>query len=211
MKATLARLGIRGFNPELKRASHRLDDLRLPTGEAIPSNALAELRRDMALLRLLKDQIKEIKEVRETRLEAAPDEARHAMIQMLAQIRGLGMETADMLTSEALSRDLRDRRAVARYGGLTGSPNESGARRRERGLARAGNARVRHGMIQLAWRFLWHQPECALVKWYRARAGTDRSARKKLIVALAHKLLIALWRFVTQGLVPEGVVFNYAR
>ena len=99
------------------------------------------------------------------------------------------------------SRDLRDRRAVARYGGLTGSPDESGAKRRERGLARAGNARVRHGMIQLAWRFLWHQPECALVKWYQARAGTDRSARKRLI---------ALWRFVTQGLVPEGVIFNQA-
>ena len=120
MKATLARLGIRGFNPELKRASHRLDDLRLPTGEAIPPNALAELRRDMALLRLLKDQIKEIKEVRETRLEDAPDGPHHSMVRMLAEIRGLGMETADMLTTEALSRNLRDRRAVARYGGLTG-------------------------------------------------------------------------------------------
>ena len=211
MKATLARLGIRGFNPKLKRATHRLDDLRLPTGEALPPNALAELRRDLALLRLLKDQIKEIKEVRVMRLEAAPDEAGHTMVRMLAQVRGLGMETADLLTREVLSRDLRDRRAVARYGGLTGSPDESGARRRERGLARAGNARVRHGMIQLAWRFLWHQPDCALVKWYRARAGTDRSARKKLIVALARKLLIALWRFVAQGLVPEGVIFHHAR
>ena len=83
--------------------------------------------------------------------------------------------------------------------------------RRLTGLARAGNARVRHGMIQLAWRFLWYQPDCALVKWYQARAGADRNARKKLIVALARKLLIALWRFVTQGLVPEGVVFNHAR
>ena len=133
------------------------------------------------------------------------------MVRMLATVRGLGMETADMLVSEALSRDLSDRRAVARYGGLTGSPDESGAKRRERGLARAGNARVRHGMIQLAWRFLWYQPDCALVKWYQARAGTDRNARKKLIVALARKLLIALWRFVTQGLAPEGVVFNPAR
>ncbi len=211
MKATLTCLGIRGFKPELKEAAQRLDDLRLPTGEALPPNALAELRRDMATLRLLKDQIKEIKEARETHLEEAPDEAPHTMVRLLATVRGLGMETADMLVSEALSRDLPDRRAVARYGGLTGSPDESGAKRRERGLARAGNARVRHGMIQLAWRFLWYQPDCALVKWYQARAGADRNARKKLIVALARKLLIALWRFVTQGLVPEGVVFNHAR
>ena len=100
---------------------------------------------------------------------------------------------------------------MARYGGLTGSPDESGARRRKRGLARAGNARVRHGMIQLAWRFLWYQPDCALVQWYRERTGADRNARKKLIVALARKLLIALWRFVTEGLVPEGVVLHPAR
>ena len=184
MKATLARLGIRGFKPEMKKATDRLDDLRLPTGEALPPDALAELRCDMALLRVLVDQIEEIKDIRETNLEEAPDEAQHSMVRMLAEIRGLGMETADMLVSEALSRDLRDRRAVARYGGLTGSPDESGSKRRERGLARAGNARVRHGMIQLAWRFLCYQPDCALVKWYRARAGTDRNTRKKLIVAI---------------------------
>ena len=211
MKSTLARLGVRGFKPELKKAAGRLDDLRLPTGEALPPNARAELRRDMALLRVLRDQIEEIKDARDARLAEAPEETPHAMVRMLAGIRGLGVETADMLVSEALSRDLPDRRAVARYGGLTGSPDESGARRRERGLARAGNARVRHGMIQLAWRFLWYQPDCALVQWYRERTGADRNARKKLIVALARKLLIALWRFVTQGLVPEGVVFHPAR
>ncbi len=211
MKSTLARLGIRVFKPDLKKAAGRLDDLRLPTGETLPPNARAELRRDMALLRMLKKQIEEIKDARDTRLAEAPDETPHAMVRTLAGICGLGVETADLLVSEALSRDLPDRRPVARYGGLTGSPDESGARRRERGLARAGNARVRHGMIQLAWRFLWHQPDCALVQWYRERAGADRNARKKLIVALARKLLIALWRFVTQGLVPEGVVFHHAR
>ena len=211
MKSTLARLGIRGFKPDLKKAAGKLDDLCLPTGEALPPNALAELRRDMALLRVLKDQIKEIKDARDTRLAESPEGTPSAMVRMPAGIRGLGVETADMLVREAFSRDLRDRRAVARYGGLTGSPDESGTRRRERGLARAGNARVRHGMIQLAWRFLWHQPDCALVQWYRERTGTDRNARKKLIVALARKLLIALWRFVTEGLVPEGIVLHPAR
>ena len=131
------------------------------------------------------------------------------MVRLLAQVRGLGIETADMLVSEVLSRDIGDRRALARYGGLTGAPDESGKRRREKGLARAGNARVRRGMIQLAWRFLFFQKDSALVRWYHERtAGGRRDVRKTMIVALARKLLIALWRFVTQGDVPDGVVLK---
>ena len=111
-----------------------------------------------------------------------------------------------MLVREILSRDLRDRRAVARYAGLTGSPDESGRRRREKGLARAGSARVRHGMVQLAWRFLLFQKESALARWYRERTADARSGtRKTMVVALARKLLIALRRFVTAGEVPAGV------
>ena len=111
-----------------------------------------------------------------------------------------------MLTHEIMLRDLRDRRAVARYAGLTGSPHESGARRRERGLSRAGNARVRRGMVQLAWRFLVFQKESALVRWYRARAVDARGrTRMALIVALARKLLIALWRMTRTGDIPEGI------
>ena len=108
-----------------------------------------------------------------------------------------------------LARGLRDRRALARYAGVTGSPDESGARRREQGLAKAGNARVRHSLIQLAWRFLRHQPNAALSQWYRQRTKDLRGAtRKTMIVALARKLLIALWRLVTDGVVPEGVRFR---
>ena len=111
-----------------------------------------------------------------------------------------------------LSRSLRDRRAVARYAGLTGSPDESGKRRREKGLAKAGNARVRRGMIQLAWRWLLHQKNSALGQWYRSRTTDDRKAtRKVMIVALARKLLIALWRLVTADEVPEGVVLRPAQ
>ena len=104
-----------------------------------------------------------------------------------------------------LSRNLRDRRAGARYPGLTGAPDESGSRRREKGLARAGNARVRRGMIQLAWRFLMFQKDSTLAEWYRQRTENARGTRKTMIVALARKLLIALWRLVTTGVVPEGV------
>jgi transposase len=130
------------------------------------------------------------------------------MVLVLVRVVGVGIETADMLVKEILSRNLRDRRAVARYGGLTGAPDESGKRRREKGLARSGNARVRRGMIQLAWRFLAFQKDSALAKWFRARTENAPRLRKKMIVALARKLLIALWQFVREGIVPEGVVLR---
>jgi transposase len=211
MKANLARLGIRGFKPTLRSASERLDTLRTPEGEALPPNASAELRRDMARLHLIVAQLKEIEAARLERLTERPDQGPNAMVRLLAQVVGIGVETADMLVHEVLSRNLRDRRAVARYAGLTGAPDESGSRRRERGLAKAGNARVRRGMVQLAWRFLWFQKGSALAQWYRARTADARGGtRKTMIVALARKLLVALWRFVTTGEPPAGVVLCLA-
>ena len=211
MKATLARLGIRGFNPKLKKAPERLDDLRTPEGGPIPTNTLAELRRDMERRRIVSDQMKQIENARLEHLEQAPDEKPHAMVRLLARVIGVGIETADMLVQEVLSRNLRDRRAVARYAGLTGSPDESGKRRREKGLARSGNARVRRGMIQLAWRFLMFQKDSALAQWFRTRTENASGTRKTMIVALARKLLIALWRFVREGLVPDGVIMRPAQ
>jgi len=214
MKAAFARLGVRGFKPTLRKAPERLETLRTPDGEPLPPNMLAELRHDMARLRLVGEQIAEIETARRDRLEQAPADQPHAMVRLLARVIGLGIETADMLVNEVLSRGLRDRRAVARYGGLTGAPDESGKRRREKGLARAGNARVRRGMIQLAWRFLLFQKDSALAQWYRARIeqvpDQRRTLRKTLIVALARKLLIALWRMVTTGEMPAGVVLRPA-
>jgi len=211
MKAVLVRLGIRDFNPALRKAGARLEGLRTPEGAAIPPDTMAELRRAMARLRFLDEQIREIEAARLERLARAADERRHAMVLQLAQVRGLGIETADMLVTEVLSRDIPNRRALARYGGLTGAPDESGKRRREKGLSRAGNARVRRGMIQLAWRFLRFQQDSALARWYHERtAGGRGDLRKTMIVALARKLLIALWRFVTQGDIPEGVILKPA-
>ena len=210
MKATLIRLGIRGFNPKLKKAAERLDGLRTPDGEPIPPNTLAELRRDMERRRLVSDQIRQIEDARLERLKQAPSDGRHAMVRLLARVIGVGVETADMLVQEVLSRSLRDRRAVARYAGLTGSPDESGRKRRERGLTRSGNARVRRGMIQLAWRFLMFQKDSTLAQWFRARTESARGTRKTMIVALARKLLIALWRLVREGVVPDGVVLRPA-
>jgi transposase len=166
----------------------------------------------MARLNFVVSQIREIEEAREKRLEQQQHETGpHAMVRRLARIVGVGVETADLLVHEMLSRPMRDRRAVARYAGLTGAPDESGAQRREQGLARAGNARVRRAMVQLAWRFLMFQKESALALWYRARTADSRTGtRKTMIVALARKLVIALWRFVTTGEQLEGVVLRPA-
>lgn len=211
MKAALTRIGIRSFNPKLRKAREGLAGLRTPEGTPILPNTLAELQRDMARLCVVTAQIKEIEAARLERLEEAPEQGSHAMVRLLARIVGVGIETADMLVHEVLSRQLRDRRAVARYAGLTGAPDESGKRRREKGLAKAGNARVRRGMIQLAWRFLLFQKDSALTQWYRVRTADARGAtRKTMIVALARKLLIALWRFVTTGEPPEGVALRPA-
>ena len=211
IKAALTRLGVRGFKPTLRNALQHLETLRTPEGTAVPPNTLAELRRDMARLHFVMEQIKQLEDARAERLEQTSEEGPNAMVRVLARVVGVGLETADMLVQEILWRKLRDRRAVARYAGLTGAPDESGSRRREKGLAKAGNARVRRGMIQLAWRFLLHQRDSALAKWYRARTADARgSMRKTMIVALARKLLIGLWRMVSTGEVPEGVVLRPA-
>ena len=211
MKACLARLGIRSFKPTLRKAPEQLSALRTPEGVPLPPNTLDELQRDLARLHLVVAQIKAIETARLERLQQAPEERSHAMVRLLTRVIGIGIETADMLVHEILSRDLRDRTAVARYAGLTGSPDESGRRRREKGLAKAGNARVRRGMIQLAWRFLMFQKDSALAQRYRARTADARSAtRKTMIVALARKLLIGLWRLVRTGEMLDGVALRAA-
>ncbi len=155
---------------------------------------------------MVREQIDAIEQARLARIEQAPETGLNAMVRLLASIVGVGVETADMLVQEVLSRNLRDRRAVARYAGLTGSPDESGSKRREKGLAKSGNARVRRGLIQLAWRFLLFQKDSALAQWYRARTEGVNGARKTtMVVALARKLLIAMWRMVTTGEIPESV------
>jgi transposase len=221
IKAILARFGIRAFRPTLRKVEERLEALRTAEGAPLLENTRAELRRHLARLRVVREQIRVIEQGRLRKLAAAPGEEKgphlgeekgpHPMLRLIARVLGVGVETADMLVNEILSRHLRDRKAIARYAGLTGSPDESGRRRRERGLARAGNARVRCGMIQLAWRFLRFQKDSALAQWFHARTADGRGGtRKTMIVALARKLLIALWRLVTTGEVPAGVVLRPA-
>jgi len=211
MKSVLATHGVGNFNVRLKKAAEKLGDVKTATGEALPPAALAELRRALARLHLVHEQIAEIDKQRLQSLTAAPQKGVNPMILVLARVFGVGLLTAETLVRELFYRKLRDRRAVARYAGLTGSPDESGKKRREQGLAKAGNGRVRHILIQLAWRLLRHQPDCALVEWYRARTSDGRPVtRKTMIVALARKLLVALWELVNTGKVPEGMKLHPA-
>ena len=211
MKGLLALHGITKFAVRSKTAPQALPLLRTAEGELLPPNTLAELLRGWARLQQIQAQIAAIEAARRRQLNEAASAGPHPMIRLLARVRGVGTATAELLVREALSRDLRDRRAVARYAGLTGAPDESGSRRRERGLAKAGNARVRRALIQLAWRFLQHQPDSALAQWFRQRTQDGRRpTRKTMIVALARKLLITLWELATTGVVPPGLRLHTA-
>jgi transposase len=213
IKAILTRFGIRSFRPGLCKAEEQLGDLCTAEGTPLPENSRAELHRHFARLRIVRDQVRAIEKERLQKLAADRSRKKgpNAMVLLIARVIGIGVETADMLVNEVLSRRFRDHRAVARYAGLTGSPDESGKRRREKGLARAGNARVRTSMIQLAWRFLQFQEDSALAQWFRTRTADGRSGtRKTMIVALARKLLIALWRLVTTGELSDGIVLRPA-
>src|SRR6478672_3018247 len=204
MKSALIQFGVRNFNPKLRKASVKLETVRTPEGKSLPPNTIAALRRDMERLRIIKEQIKAIEQARLQQFAQKPEALANRMIYLLVRIYGLGLETADLLVHELLSRTLRDRKAVARYAGLTGPPDESGSKRREKGLSRSGNARVRKIMIQLAWRMVKFQPDSALVQWFKQRTENAKGSRKPMIVALARKLIIALWRYANDGVIPEG-------
>jgi transposase len=205
MKSVLIQFGVRNFKPNLRKAPEKLDAVRTPEGVPLPPNTVAMLRRHMERLRILNEQIKAIEEARLQRLEANPADKHNKMVFLLTRLFGLGLETAEQLVHEMLFRDFRDRKAVARYTGLTGSPDESGSKRREKGLSRSGNARVRNILIQLSWRMQIFQPASELVLWFKERTENAKGTRKPMIVAFARKLIIALWRYVNTGLVPEGM------
>ena len=204
MKSILTQFGVRNFKTGLRKAAEKIDAVRTPEGVPLPPNAAAALRRLIERFRLINEQIKAIEKARLQRLQQYPADKYNGMVFLLVRIIGLGVETAEQLVHEILSRNLRDRKAVARYAGLTGSPDESGASRREKGLSRSGNGRVRKILVQLSWRTLQFQPDSGLVRWFKSRTANDQRSREPMIVALARKLIIALWRYVNTGMVPEG-------
>lgn len=198
--------GIASFNPRLKKAAEKLENLGTFAGEPLPPKTMAELRRLMALHRTLTEQMAAIEAERDRVMTVSDPDRAERMIQLLVLIVGLGAETATVLVREVLCRPFNDRRAIAAFVGLTGTPFQSGGTNREQGISKNGKPRVRHVLTQLAWRWLRHQPESELSRWFAERTGGVKGRiRNIMAVALARKLLVALWRYVETGVVPGGV------
>jgi transposase len=165
----------------------------------------------MAQHRLLSDQMREIEAAREQVLTVPAPDRLERMIQALAGIVGVGVETATVLVHEVFSRQFRDRRALAAFVGLTGTPFNSGGSAREQGISKNGNPRVRRMMTQLMWRWLKFQSDSALARWFATRTGGAKGRiRKIMAIGLARKLLVALWRYAETGVIPEGVRLSAA-
>jgi transposase len=224
IKGLLATQGVFGFEPTWQARRARLEELRTSQGTVLPPRLKAEIVRQIERLELILRQIAEVEAARDAvlaaeRQTAAAVEARSTGAvdakqalpagegagARLLRLKGVGPETASVLRLEAFHRTFANRREVAAYAGLTPTPWQSGGLDTEQGISKAGNARLRRTMIQLAWFWLRHQPRSALSTWHRERVRDGRGRIKRIaIVALARKLLIALWRFITQGLVPSG-------
>lgn len=205
MENLLCLHGVSGFKPRLKTAAERLEQLRSFAGAPLPEKAMAEMRRLMVRHRLASEHLREIEAERDRAAQAAEPNQAGRKIQHLTRIVSLGRETATQLVYELFCRAFHDRRALASFVGLTGTPFKSGGMDHEQGIGKNGNARVRRILMQLAWRWLRFQPDSVLSRWFAKRtAGAKGRIRKVMIVALARKLLIALWRYVETGEVPAG-------
>ena len=208
--ALLATQGIRE-RPSLRTWERDLNALQTGDGRALPPHLLVELDRLRRRLVLTMELIREVDAERAMALTAAPDEAASQKVTALQRIRGIGKNFAAVLVREVLYRPFTSRKQLASYVGLTPMPYQSGTMDRDRRIGRAGNPRARKTMVQLAWLWLRYQPESALAAWFRTRVGTLQGRTRRIaIVAMARKLLIALWRYVETGQVPDGVVIHVA-
>src|SRR3954449_11710013 len=210
IKGLLFAQGISDYVPLRRNRRTRLEALRTGDGRELPPYLKAQLSRELGRLELLLTQIEAVEREQEALLaeskptgeKAAPDP-----VTMLLALKSLGPNFAAVLWSEAFYRQFPNRRQVASYAGLAATPWRSGGIEREQGVSKAGNPRLRTTMIQLAWLWVRHQPQSALTQWFKAHS---QRGRKRAIVALARKLLVALWKYVTHGVVIEGAVMKSA-
>ena len=218
IKGLLASEGIFGFEPRLAGAAERLAGLVTGDGRPLPPHLCEALRREFVRLGLVAEQIGTVERVRDARRprgRSRKDAARPApapestpgRVAALKKLRGIGPEIASVLAREVFCRDFRNRRQLGSYCGLDPSPFGSGDTYREQGISKAGNARARHVLTEAAWLWLEHQPESALARWWRERVGAAKGrVRRLMIVALARKLVIALWRYLKTGSPPQGAL-----
>jgi transposase len=211
IKGLLFSQGICDYAPLRRDRRARLAALRTGDGRELPSHLKAQIGRELDRIELLLRQIKEVEAERDTLLAAATKpaskQAPPAPVTMLLALKGIGANFAAVLWSEAFYRQFANRRQVAAYAGLAATPWQSGGVRHEQGVSKAGNPRLRTTTIQLAWLWIRHQPQSALTRWFKERSP---QGRKRAIVALARKLLVALWKYVAQGIVIEGAVMKPA-
>jgi transposase len=202
----LATQGLHDYLLLRRDRRERLEELRTGDGRALPPLLRREIEREFLRLELVLEQIEAAEAERDTAVAAASlDDADAPKVALLTRLGGIGTELATVLVREALYRPFANRKEVAAYAGLTPSPFASGDRHRDQGISKAGNPLLRNSMVELAWLWLRYQPDSALARWFAGRVGEIRGRIRKITaVALARKLLVALWRYVTTGLIPEG-------
>jgi len=211
IEALLCTQGIQQ-RPSLRSWDRDLAALRTGDGRVLPDHLLAELNRLRRQLVLALDLIREVEAERDIAAETEPQTEISGKIAALCRIRGIGSNFAAVLTREVFYRAFDNRRQLASYVGITPMPYQSGNIDRDRRIGRTGNPRARTTMIQLAWLWLRYQPGSDLAEWFRKRVGTlSGRTRRIAIVAVARKLLIALWRYVETGLVPAGIDISMPR
>jgi transposase len=211
IKGLLFGQGIRDYEPVRRDRRERLEALRTGDGKPLGRQLKAQVSRELDRLELLLDQIKTVVAQRDALTLGDPQAQSPSPVAMLHELRGIGPEFATVLHAEGLFRHFDNRRQVASYAGLTPTPWKSGSISHEQGISKAGNPRLRATMIQLAWLWVRHQPDAALTRWFQERLRKSGSRPKTTtIVALARKLLVALWKYVTQGVVIDGAVMKEA-
>ncbi len=210
VRGLLSGQGVQDYDPLRRDRFERLEALRTGDGRDLPPMLKEEIRRELDRIALVTTQLAVVERARDALIRMDAEE-RNNPAALLLKLKGLGPEFASLLWLELLFRSFGNRRQVAAYGGLAPSPWQSGGVERDQGISKSGNRRLRKTMIELAWFWLRHQPDSALSRWFHARVGAAKGRIRRIaIVALARKLLVALWRYVTQGVVPEGAVFKAA-
>lgn len=207
IKGLLFSQGVSGYEPLKADRRKCLDALITGDGRLLPPALRAQISRELDRIELLIQQIKAVEEERDVMLAAAdaPTPA------LLLNLKGIGPEFAAVLWSEGLSRNFDNRRQVAAYAGLAPTPWQSGQIDYEQGVSKSGNPRLRSTLVQVAWLWVRHQPNSALSQWFKARVMRNGGRYKKTaIVALARKLLVALWKYVNAGVVIEGAALTKA-
>jgi transposase len=206
IEAVLTVLGAGKYDPLRRDCRERLGQLRTALDQRLPPHARAQIERLLDRLDLVRKQVAELEAERDQVVESEAVGQAGRMIQQLSRLRGIGVQTATVLVHEAFVRSFRNARALGSYAGLTGTPYSSGGTQREQGISKEGNRRLRATLVELAWFWLRYQPGCALSRWFHDRLGGSRGRlRKVMIVALARKLLVALWRYLQDGTVAQGM------